>query len=71
VTNNFDNKLLLVDLYLVGDGGISLLNRSARASKKILIGINSVIYNYILRIDSKKNTRLRKLKCGMWVVKIG
>jgi len=48
----------------VGGGGISSLNRSARASRQILIGINIGIYNYILRIDSKKNTRLRELKCG-------
>jgi hypothetical protein len=51
----------------VGEGSISSLNRSARASRQILIKINSIIYNYILRIDSKKNTGLRKLKCGMWV----
>jgi hypothetical protein len=50
----------------VGGCGISSLNRSARASRQILIGINTAIHNYILRIDSKKNTRLRKLKCGMW-----
>ena len=43
---------------------LSLLNRNARASRKILIVINNSIYNYILRIDSKKNTRFRKLKCG-------
>jgi hypothetical protein len=52
----------------MGDGGISSLNRSARTSRQILIGINSVIYNYIPRIDSKKNTQLRKLKCGMWAM---
>jgi hypothetical protein len=52
----------------VGEGSISSLNRSARASRQILIKINSIIYNYILRIDSKKNTGLRKLKCGMWVI---
>ena len=52
----------------MGGGGISSLNRSARASRQILIRINIAIYNYILRIDSKKNTRLSKLKCGMWVL---
>jgi hypothetical protein len=55
-------------MWVVGEGSISSLNRSARASRQILIKINSIIYNYILRIDSKKNTGLRKLKCGMWVI---
>jgi hypothetical protein len=54
----------------VGEGSISSLNRSARASRQILIIINSIIYNHILRIDSKKNTGLRKLKCGMWDTRI-
>ena len=30
--------------------------------------INSLIYNYILRIVSWRNTRFRKLKCGMWAL---
>jgi len=29
--------------------------------------MNSLIYNHILRIDSEKNTRFRKLKCGMLI----